>query len=50
MAEKKHFVTLPKGRKPTHEEALELGRELFDAITSEQASTAREGEKKPKRK
>lgn len=45
MADKKHYVALPKGRKPTREEALEFGRQLFDAITTEQASNARDPQK-----
>lgn len=49
MADKKQYVAFPKGRKPTREEALEVGRKLFDAITTEQAADARKP-KKPKKK
>lgn len=50
MADKKHYIALPRGRKPTRAEALELGRQLFDAITAEQAKDAREAEKKPRKR
>ena len=40
---------LPRGKKPTREEALEIGRKLFDSIATQQASDAREAEKKRKR-
>lgn len=50
MADKKHYVALPKGRKLSREEALEVGRKLFDSITTEQAANARKPEKKPKKK
>jgi len=49
MADKKHYVAFPRGRKPTRAEALEIGRKLFDSIATEQAATAREDEKKRKR-
>ena len=38
---KKQYIAFPKGRKPTREEALEIGRKLFDAITTDQAAEAR---------
>lgn len=50
MADKKHYVAFPKGRKPTREEALEIGRKLFDSIATEQAEQAREDEKKKRPK
>jgi hypothetical protein len=49
VADKKHYVAFPKGRKPTRAEALEIGRKLFDSITTEQADAARKDEKKPKK-
>jgi len=50
VADKKHYVAFPKGRKPTRAEALEIGRKLFDSITTEQAADARKAQKKPKKK
>ena len=42
----KRYVAFPRGRRPTREEALEIGRQLFDAITVERvANTREEGEK-----
>lgn len=49
MPEKKHYVAFPKGRKPTREEALEIGRKLFDSIATQQAEDARKADKKPKK-
>jgi len=46
---KKHYVAFPKGRKPTRAESLEIGRKLFDSITTQQADDARKSEKKPKK-
>lgn len=43
---KKHYAAFPKGKKPSREEAKEIGRKLFDAIATEQAASAREDEKK----
>lgn len=40
----KHFVGVPKGHRITEEEALELGRELFDAIARERAQDDRQTE------
>lgn len=37
----KHFVGTRRGHEITEEEALEMGRALFDAIASEQARKAR---------
>lgn len=37
----KHFVGVEPGHEITEEEALEMGRALFDAITTEQAKVAR---------
>lgn len=51
MADSKKYVAFPRGRKPTREEALEIGRKLFDSIATEQAAKARaEAEKKRKPK
>jgi len=49
VADKKHYIALPQGRKLTREEAKDLGRKLFDSITTEQADTARKDEKKRKK-
>lgn len=49
MADKKHYVAFPKGRKPTRAEALEIGRKLFDAVATERAANARKGDP-PKKK
>ena len=35
----KHFVTGPSGRPPTEEEALEMGRALFDVLNAERVAT-----------
>lgn len=48
MADKKQYAAFPRGRKPTRAEALEIGRKLFDAITTEQAADARKAEAKKK--
>lgn len=50
MADQKKYVAFPRGRKPTREEAKEIGRKLFDSIATEQATKAREGEEKRKRR
>lgn len=50
MADKKHYVAFPRGRKPTREEALEIGRRLFDSIATEQAAKAREDEEKNRKR
>lgn len=48
---KKHYLAFPKGgKKPSREEAEKLGRELFDAIATEQAANARTGEDERKRR
>jgi len=49
-ADKKQYVAFPRGRKPTRAEALEIGRKLFDSITTEQAKAARDSEKKKPKK
>lgn len=41
---KKQYVEVPK--KVTREQALEIGRQLFDAIATQQATDAREAEQK----
>jgi len=50
MADDKHYVAFPRGRKPTRAEALEIGRKLFDSIATKQAADARKAEKKPPKK
>lgn len=39
----KHYVSGPKGRPPTREEALEMGRALFDAINEERLRERKDG-------
>lgn len=38
---KKFFVQGPEGRKPTRAEAVEMGRQMFDAIAGDRAKNAR---------
>ena len=40
----KHFVGVPTGHRITEEEALELGRQLFDAIANERAHDDRQSD------
>lgn len=45
MASKnKKFVAFQKDKKLSRAEAMEVGRQLFDAITAEQAANARNAE------
>lgn len=37
----KHFLAVPKGHRLTEDEALEMGRALYDAINTERARKAR---------
>ncbi len=39
----KHYVAGPQGRPPTEEEALEMGRALFDAIQAERRAARDQG-------
>jgi hypothetical protein len=41
----KKFIAFPRGKKKlSREEAKELGRQMFDAIVTEQAANARKAE------